>query len=65
MTDVQKIVLIGAAVLVGLVLLVSLTLSHTIGGFLRTVEREEAEAREREAAEDASKRPDQTQLPGA
>ena len=52
MTDVQKIVLIALLALAALALIVSLTLGHHIGGFLRTVEREaqqEAEAREAEA----------------
>lgn len=49
---------IGLAVLVGLAVVLGLALSHHIGGFLRTVEREarEEEAqREREEAERANK----------
>ena len=51
MTDVQKIVLVALLVLGALCVIVGLTLSHYIGGFLETVEKEaqeEAEAAERE-----------------
>ena len=50
MTDTQKIILIALLVLGALCLIVSLTLSHHIGGFIRHVEeeaREEAEEAER------------------
>ena len=59
MTDVQKIILIALLVLGGICLVVGFALSHYIGGFLHTVEkeaREEEEAqaqRTREAEEDA------------
>ncbi|MDO4866320.1 MAG: hypothetical protein Q4C10_07150 [Clostridia bacterium] len=51
MTDVQKVVLVAVLVLGALCVIVGLTLSHYIGGFLETVEKEaqeEAEAAERE-----------------
>lgn len=54
MTQTQTILLVALGVLAVLAAIVALTLGHHIGGFLRTVEREaaeEAEAREREAAE--------------
>ncbi len=47
MTLTQKIILIALLVLGALCLIVGLTLSHYIGGFMRTVE-EEAEANKRE-----------------
>ena len=62
MTLTQKIILIALLVLGGICLIVGFTLSHYIGGFLRTVEeekeREEADRREgdarQERAEDGS-----------
>ena len=49
MTDTQKIVLIALLALGALCLIVSLTLSHHIGGFIRHVEEEaRAEAEEAE-----------------
>ena len=54
MTDTQKIILIALLALGALCLIVSLTLSHHIGGFLRHVEEEakaEAEEAERLAGE--------------
>ena len=45
MTLTQKVILVALLVLGGLCLIVGITLSHYIGGFLRTVEEE---AREQE-----------------
>jgi hypothetical protein len=48
----QKIILIALLVVGGLFLIVGITLTHHIGGFLRTVEEE----KERESEEDAKPR---------
>ena len=50
MSDIQKIILIALLALGALSLIVGLTLSHYIGGFIRNVERE---AQEEAAAEEA------------
>ncbi len=55
MTLTQKIILIALLVLGALCLIVGLTLSHYIGGFMRTVE-EEAEAQKRELEAEAQAR---------
>ena len=55
MTDIQKIILIALLALGALSLIVGLTLSHYIGGFIRHVEKEaqeEAEAEEARRAEE-------------
>ena len=53
MTDTQKIILIALLALGALCLIVSVTLSHYVGGFIRHVEKEaEEEAEERRAAGD-------------
>ena len=48
MTDLQRVILIALGLLLALCVIVSLTLKHTIGGFLEHVVREE-EASEEEA----------------
>ena len=48
----QKIILIALLVVGGLFLIVGITLTHHIGGFLRTVEEE----KERESEQDAKPR---------
>ena len=50
MTDIQKIILIALLVLGALSLIVGLTLSHHIGGFVRHVEKEAQEEAEAEEA---------------
>ena len=54
MTDTQKIILIALLALGALCLIVGLTLSHYIGGFIRHVEEEAREEEEAEAAQAAS-----------
>ena len=64
MTDTQKIILIALLALGVLGLIVSLTLSHYIGGFIRHVEKEaqeETEAEEARRAEE-NKRQDGSNL---
>ena len=51
MTDLQRVILIALGLLLALCVIVSLTLKHTIGGFLEHVAREE-EASEEEAERD-------------
>ena len=51
MTDLQRVILIALGLLLALCVIVSLTLKHTISGFLEHVAREE-EASEEEAERD-------------
>ena len=58
MTDIMKAVLGGAGLIIALGVIVSATLRHYIGGFMRTVEREAEEEAEREARKVAAKADD-------
>ena len=49
MTTTQKVILIALAAVGAICLIVGLTLSHYIGGFLRTVEEEAREQEEDDA----------------
>ena len=51
MTKLQTAILISLGLIAVLAAIVGAVLRHHIGGFLRTVEREAEEAREREEAE--------------
>lgn len=65
MTDTQKIILIALLALGALSLIVGLTLSHYIGGFIRHVEKEaqeEAEAEDLRRAEETKHKQDGSNL---
>ena len=49
MTTTQKVILIALLAVGAIALIVGLSLSHYIGGFLRTVEEEAREQEERDA----------------
>ena len=58
MTTTQKVILIALAAVGAICLIVGLTLSHYIGGFLRTVEEEAREREEEDAGTKGKAGPD-------
>ena len=58
MTTTQKVILIALLAVGAIALIVGLSLSHYIGGFLRTVEEEAREQAARDAEADPTARSD-------